>query len=55
MTRLLKEIEKDFGVRLSLKAVMEAKTVRKVSCLIDEGSGIEKKNIAAISVAKPLN
>lgn len=55
MTRLLNEIEKDFGVRLSLKAVMEAKTVRKVSCLIDEGSGIEKKNIAAISVAKPLN
>ena len=55
MTRLLNEIEKEFGKRLSLKAVMEAKTVRKVSCLIDEGNGIKKKSQSIISIAKPLN
>lgn len=54
MTRLLNEIEKEFGKRLPLKEVMEAKTVRKISRLIEERKGVKKKNLSTISIAKPL-
>lgn len=55
MTRLLNEIEKEFGKRPSLRAVMEAKTVRKISSLLDEEKETVKKSVSSISVAKPIS
>lgn len=55
MIRLLNEIEKEFGKRLPLKEVMEAKTVQKISCLIEAENEIIRKKSVMISTAKPLD
>lgn len=55
MTRLLNEIEKKFGKRLSLRNVMEAKTVRRISYLIDNEDEQKVKKMSGLSVAKPIN
>ncbi|WP_310602139.1 non-ribosomal peptide synthetase [Anaerosporobacter sp.] len=47
MTRLSSEIEKEFGKRLSLKLLMEGKTVRRISLLLEKEKkeGICVKNM----------